>query len=180
MKDLKTILVATDLSDTSRGGLLYACSLAAEEKGSLVVLHVANEFAAWEYYSEEFAWLDGTAQPWPRDRVLCEANLELNHFLERHLELFKPIPLVTRRVTLGPVAKRIAAVAAEEHADLIVLSPRRRYGFRRLFAGSITTSVTRMSPCPVLAVTSPLPSRLWQRRWLPNWLGWFRPFTANV
>lgn len=181
MKNLKTILVATDLSDTSRRGLLYACSLAAEEKGSLVVLHVANEFAAWGYYSEEFAWLDGAAQPWPRDRVLAEANLDLNHFLEQHLEVLKPIPLVTKRVTLGPVPQRIVAVAAEQQVDLIILSPRRHYGLRRLFAGSITASVTRLSPCPVLAVTSSLPSRLWRGgRRLPDWRGWLRPSTANV
>ncbi len=78
MKNLRTILVATDLSDTSRQGLVYASSLAAEEKGSLVILYVANEFAAWQYYSEEFAWLDGASQPWPRDRVLAEANLDLD------------------------------------------------------------------------------------------------------
>lgn len=181
MKNLRKILVATDLSETSRRGLLYACSLAAEEKALLVVLHVANEFAAWEYYSEEFALLDRARQPWPRDRVLAEANLDLNHFLEQHLELLKPIPSVAKRVTLGPVSQRIAAVAAEEHADLIVLSPRRHYGLRRLFAGGITAKVTRMSPCPVLAVTSPLSSRLWRgRRSLPDWLGWLRPSTANV
>ncbi len=180
MKNLKKILVATDLSDTSRRGLLYACSLAAEEKASLLVLHVANEFAAWEYYSEEFAWLDGASQPWPRDRVLAEANLELNHFLEQHLEILKPIPTVAKRVTLGPVAQRLAAVATEERADLIVLSPHRRHGLRRLLSGDVTAEVTRISPCPVLAVTSPLPSRLWRGRRVPGWLGWLRPYAANV
>ncbi len=178
MKNLKKVLVATDLSDTSRRGLLYACSLAAEEKASLLVLHVANELAAWEYYSEEFAVISG--HPWPSDRVLAEAKLDLHHFLEQHLEILQPIPVVTKRVTLGSVAERIAAIAAEEHADLIVLSPRRHHGLRRLFAGGVTASVTRLSPCPVLAVTSPLPTRLWRGRWLPDWLGWLRPFAANM
>ncbi len=180
MKNLKKILVATDLSDTSRRGLLYACSLAAEEKGSLVVLHVANEFAAWEYYSEELAWLDGAGQAWPRDRVLAEANLDLNHFLEQHGEILKPIPLVTKRVVLGSVAQSIAAVAAAEQADLIVLSPRRHYGLRRLFAGGITASVTRMSPCPVLAVTSPLPPRLWRGYLRRRWFYWPRQRPAAI
>jgi nucleotide-binding universal stress UspA family protein len=180
MKNLRKVLVATDLSDTSRRGLLYACSLADKEKASLLVLHVANEFAAWEYYSEEFGFINGSAQLWPSDRVLAEATLDLNRFLERHLETLRPIPLVTKRVTLGPVAQRIAEVAATEQADLIVLSPGRRYALRHLFGGCITARVTRMSPCPVLAVTSPLPPRLWRGRWLPDWLGWLRPSTANV
>ena len=180
MKHLKKILVATDLSDTSRRGLLYACSLAADENAALMVLHIANEFAAWEYYSEEFAFLDCAGKTWPRDRVLAEANLELNHFLEQHLDTLKRIPLVTKRVTFGPVAQRIAAVAAEEQSDLIVLSPRRHHGLRRLFAGGITAGVTRLSPCPVLAVTSPLPARLWRGRLLPAAFGWPRQRAATL
>ncbi len=180
MKNLKKILVATDLSDTSRRGLLYASSLAARENASLLILHVANEFAAWQYYSEEFAFISAGGQPWPTDRVLAEASLDLNRFLEQHLEILKTVPCVTKRVTLGPVAQRIAAVAAAEDADLLVLSPGRRYALRDLFGGSITARVTRMSPCPVLAVTSPLPPRLWRGRSLPDWLGWLSPSTANI
>jgi nucleotide-binding universal stress UspA family protein len=180
MKNLRKVLVATDLSETSRRGLLYASSLAAKEKASLLVLHVANEFAAWEYYSEEYAFINRPAQAWPSDRVLAEANLDLNHFLEQHLDILKPIPSVEKRVVLGPVAQRIATVAAAEQVDLIVLSPGRRYTLRHLFGGSITARVTRMSPCPVLAVTSPLPPRLWRGRCLSDWLGWFRPSTASV
>jgi nucleotide-binding universal stress UspA family protein len=180
MKHLKKILVATDLSETSRRGLRYACALAADEKAALIVLHVANEYAAWEYYSDEFPLAYCQGKIWPRDRVLAEANLDVNHFLEQHLEALKPIPLVTKRVIFGRVAERIAAVAAKERADLIVLSPRRHYGLRRLFAGSIATNVTRLSPCPVLAVTSPLPSRLCRGRLLPNGFGWPRRRAAAV
>jgi nucleotide-binding universal stress UspA family protein len=180
MKHLRKIVVATDLSETSRRGLRYACSLAGDEKAALMVLHIANEFAAWEYYSEEFAFVAGAGKPWPRDRILAEASLDLNHFLQPHLESMKTIPLVTKRVAFGAVAQRIATVATEERADLIVISPRRHSGLRRLFGGSITADVTRLSPCPVLAVTSPLPTPLWRGRWLPNWLGWLGPSAANM
>jgi nucleotide-binding universal stress UspA family protein len=180
MKHLKKIVVATDLSETSRRGLRYACSVAADEKAALMVLHVANKYAAWEYYSEEFAFVECVGKTWPRDRILAEANLDLNHFLEQHLEVIKQIPLVTKRVVFGPVAQRIVAVAADEHADLIVMSPRRHHGLRRLFAWSITANVMRLSPCPVLAVTSPLSSRLWRGRLRPNWFGWPMPSAANI
>ena len=50
MKRLTKILVPTDLSDQSRRGLRYACSLTADEQAALVVLHVANEFKAWELF----------------------------------------------------------------------------------------------------------------------------------
>jgi nucleotide-binding universal stress UspA family protein len=174
MKHLKKIVVATDLSETSRRGLRYACALASDQKAALMVLHVANEFTAREYYPEEFAFAAVAGQTWPRDRILAEASLDLIHFLQQNLESMKPIPVVTRRVVFGPVARGIAAVATEEKADLIVISPRRHNGLRRLFGWSITANVTRLSPCPVLAVTSPLPSRLRRHRWLSHGFGWPR------
>ena len=44
MKNIQKILVPTDLSENSRRGLVYACSLAAENKGIVTILHIANEF----------------------------------------------------------------------------------------------------------------------------------------
>ena len=58
MKQVRKILVPTDLSDQSRRGFCYACSLATEEKADLIVLHVANEFKAWELFSDDFGFLD--------------------------------------------------------------------------------------------------------------------------
>ena len=92
MKQIKKLLVPTDLSENSRRGLLYACSLAAENKGALTILHVANEFAAWELYCDEFTFLEPARRAWPADRVLAEANLDLNRFLEPHLAAMQNIP----------------------------------------------------------------------------------------
>jgi len=179
MKNLNTILVATDLSENSRRGLRYACSVAAQENAALLIVHVAREFVAWEY-PELFPLGEFAGKPWPRDRILAEATLDLNHFLEPHLEIMRQIPRVTRRVVFGPVAQRIAEVAADQHADLIVMSPRRHYGLSRLFTVGVTASVTRISPCPVLAVPSPLPPRSWRGRWLPERFGWLKPSAANT
>lgn len=102
MKSIEKLLVPTDLSENSRRGFVYACSLAAENKGVLTILHVANEFDAWELYSDEFSFLEPTTRrAWPSDRVLSEGNLDLNHFLEQHLEAMKKLSCVTKRVVLG-------------------------------------------------------------------------------
>lgn len=53
MKTIQKLLVPTDLSKNSRRGLLDACSLAMENKGVVTILHVANEFDAWELYTDE-------------------------------------------------------------------------------------------------------------------------------
>ncbi len=175
MKRLTKILVPTDLSDQSLRGLRYACSLAADEQAALVVLHIANEFQAWELFSDDFGFLTPASRVWPTDRVLAEASLDLNRFLEPHLDLLKKISPVTKRVVLGPVPQQVALVAEEEKADMIVMSPRRHRGLGHFLSCSITERVTRMSPCPVLSVTSPLPSQQWRRKQSPLFFGWPRP-----
>ena len=181
MKTIQKLLVPTDLSENSRRGLLYACSLAMENKGVVTVLHVANEFDAWELYTDELGLLETTTKrAWPSDRVLSEASLDLNHFLEQHLEALKKLPCVTKRVVLGPVAEQIVTVAEEEKADLVIMSPQRHRGLRHLFSGGITDKVSRMSPCPVLSVTPQLPSRAWRGRLRPAFFGWPRQKTATI
>lgn len=180
MKRIQKLLVPTDLSDNSRRGLLYACSLATENKGVLTILHVANEFAAWELYCDEFAFLEPAGRAWPTDRVLAEANLDLNRFLEPHLEAMKNIPSVNERLVLGAIPEQIVTVAEEEKADLVVMSPRRHRGLRRILSGGITDRVTRMSPCPVLSVAPPLPSRPWRGALLPVPFRWPRQRPATI
>ena len=180
MKRIEKILVPTDLSENSRRGLLYACSLAAEAHGALTILHIANEFAAWELYCDEFTFIDSRTRAWPMDLVLSEGSLELNRFLEPHLDAMKEVSRVTKRVVLGPVSERIVTVAEEEKVDLVVMSPRRHRGLRRILGGGITDTVTRMSPCPVLSVAAPLPSRPWRGRLLPPLFRWPRPRAAAI
>jgi len=171
MTGLNKILVPTDLSETSRQGLIYGCRLAAEEQAHLIVLHVVNELEAWKFYSEDFGFADFPGKSWPIDRVLSEAMLDLNRFLEPHLETMKRIPSAAKRALLGPVAQRIATAADDEKADLIIMSPRRHRGLRHWFTGGITDRVTRLSPCPVLLVTPPLSSRIWRRKLIWSLLG---------
>ena len=175
MKQVKRILVPTDLSDQSRRGFCYACALATEKNADLVVLHIANEFEAWEWLCDDLGFVNSAARVWPIDRVLAEASLDLNRFLEPHLHLTRNIPALTKRVVLGAIPEQISAIAGEENADLIVMSPRRHRGMRRFFNRSITDKVSRMSPCPVLCVTSPSPSPQWRSKGLPALFGWSRP-----
>jgi len=125
MKQLEKIIVPTDLSDHSRRAIEYGSSLAAEARAGLVIMHVANEFTAWEYYDDGF----GYSGQWPLDRVLAEAALDLNRYLEPHLGLLRDVPMLTKRIVLGVVVGQIITVAEEEKADLIVLSPRRQRGW---------------------------------------------------
>jgi nucleotide-binding universal stress UspA family protein len=178
MKRLSKILVPTDLSENSRRAVNYGCWLAAEDKAALVILHVTNELNAWELNCEDLVFIAGAQKVWPIDRVLAEAALDLNRFLEPHLESLKEVHRVSKRVLLGSVAPQIVSLAEQEKADLIVMSPSRRRTLRHFLIGGITDRVTRLSPCPVLSVTAPLPSPTWRGKLAP--FSWARPRPAAV
>ena len=180
MKQLSKILVPTDLSDHSRRALVYGSSLATEQNASLVILHVAVENNLWELSTEFEIYAGYNRDVWPLDRILAEATLDLNHFLEPHLAMLKTVGCVTKRVFLGTVAQRIVSVAEEENTDLVIMSPRRSRGLRHWLSGGVTDQVTRKSPCPVLSITPPLPSQLWRGKRVPYLLGWPRQSAATL
>lgn len=179
MKRLKTIMVPTDLSENSRRALSYGCWVAAEERAAVVILHV-TKLDIWDCYSEDLAYVQFDRQPWPIDRVLAEASLDLNRFLEPHLPDLTKTAAATRRVVLGAVPEQIAGVAEEENADLIIMSPRRRRALRHMIFGAITDKVMRLSPCPVLSITEPKPSKTWRGKLLPLYFGGPRPRAAGI
>jgi nucleotide-binding universal stress UspA family protein len=140
MKLIQTVLVPTDLSERSRRAVEYGASLAAENKGQLLIMHVANELTAWEFYDDAF----GYSQVWPLDRVLEEAALDLNRFLEAQGAALSRVPRIAKRLALGCIPEQIVTLASEAKADLIVLSPRRERGWRSLFTAGIPERVTRL------------------------------------
>jgi nucleotide-binding universal stress UspA family protein len=180
MKRLNRILVPTDLSEHSRRALSYGCWLAEEENAALIVLHVANDLDAWEFYSDDLPLPGSNGKPWPIDRVLAEKSLDLNNFLEPSMPDLKKVPNAAKRVTLGSVPEQIAAVAKENSADLIVMSPRRRRGWRHLLFGSVTDTLTRTSPCPVLSLAPVQPSAPWRGEFAPLLFPWARRTTLNI
>ena len=180
MKHLNKILLPTDLSEHSRRALAYGSGLAAKDNAALVIVHVANELNAWQLSTEFELFTGNNGRLWPLDRIVSEASLDLNHFLEPHLGDLKQLPCVTKRVVLGNVSDRITSLAEEEKADLIILSPRRSRGLRHWLGGGITEQVTRLSPCPVLSITQPLPSRPWRGKLAPLVFGWSKPRTAEI
>jgi nucleotide-binding universal stress UspA family protein len=154
--------------------------LATEQKTSLVILYVVSDTNVWQLSSEFELYADYNRDVWPLDRILAEATLDLNHFLEPNLANLKSVHCVTKRVLLGAVAQQIVSVAEEENADLVIMSPRRSRRLRHWISGGVTNQVTRKSPCPVLSITPPLPSQPWRRKLVPFFFGWPRQTAATL
>jgi nucleotide-binding universal stress UspA family protein len=63
---------------------------------------------------------------------------------------------VERRVTFGDPAEQLAALAADERAELVVVTSRGRHGLRSALLGSVSSKLAATAPCPVVVV----PARL--------------------
>jgi nucleotide-binding universal stress UspA family protein len=57
-----------------------------------------------------------------------------------------------RRVVVGFPAERLAELADEEDAELIVVGSRGRGAFKAAFLGSVSSSLVGIARCPVLIV----------------------------
>jgi nucleotide-binding universal stress UspA family protein len=57
-----------------------------------------------------------------------------------------------RRVAVGFPAERLADIADEERADLIVVGSRGRGPFKAAFLGSVSNDLIGMARCPVVVV----------------------------
>jgi nucleotide-binding universal stress UspA family protein len=140
----KTILWATDGSDTAARALPYALGLAETDKAKLVVAHVREIFV-------------GRGGGYP---VLAEET-ELRDTIGRQVEELRSDGLdatyVVRTSTSGHAAVTIAEIAVEVGADLIVVGT---HGYGRvagLLIGSVTQGLLHAGVCPVLAIPTGLP-----------------------
>jgi nucleotide-binding universal stress UspA family protein len=143
MLAFKTILHATDFSESSNFAFGVACALARDYGARLIVLHVAPPLLG--YYGE------GAVIPAPQD---YEASLM------EDLEQVKPTDPwihVEHRLVEGDAAGEILRQAKETKADVIVMGTHGRTGLSRLVMGSVAEVVVRKSSCPVLTVKNPVP-----------------------
>ncbi len=153
---MPTWILATDFSDLATHARTRALEqLAALGGGRLVIVHVHLPGTSIEGGVDlgllgqtaiiDRACLDDAEQRIARERAECLGPADAPHH---------PNITVETRVELGAPPERIAAIAADEHADQIVVGSPGRRGFERLLLGSVAERVVRLAPCSVLVVKS--------------------------
>jgi nucleotide-binding universal stress UspA family protein len=126
-----TIICGVDGSVDSRAALGVAARLAARLGDRLVLAH-AVEYGPVTY--EAYSPLGGMA---PRlDFAAVDAGLDQ----------------AERRVLTGLPAERLAELADEEDAELIVVGSRGHGALKAAFLGSVSNSLVGVARCPVLIV----------------------------
>jgi nucleotide-binding universal stress UspA family protein len=153
MVNTRSVLVATDFSESSRAALATAAAWAERLGASLDVIHVwsvpgfplppavAGDPRACEALVEE-----------PRRN----AEADLAKFVESASNL--GIFVRNAHLAFGNAAEAICGLAEREGYDFIVVGTRGRTGLSRLMLGSVAEKVVRRSAVPVLSVHA-LPAR---------------------
>ena len=146
---MRSIVCGVDGSPDSEAVLAVAAGLAESGGARLVLANVV------EHVPSPYATV-GALGPAPvvqappgealRDRV--EAGERL---LEKLAAEAEP-PAAERRVVTGLAAERLADLAEEVDAALIVVGSRGRGAFKAAFLGSVSTSLIGVARCPVLMV----------------------------
>ena len=144
MDEVKTILVTTDFSDTSKKAFPLARELAERFGAKIIALHVEEHRLPPLILEYTQVSLEEIAQ-----RQQEHAKGELTRFVEEHLGTGVETEVA---VVSGTPHQEIARVAEEREVDLIVMATHGRGFISRAILGSTTERVLRHAHCPVLSV----------------------------
>ena len=133
----RKILYATDFSTMSDTALELATSLAREQGGTLLIVHVEEPPAAYGGVAFDYRPED------PREEVL--------RMLKEVVPTDISVPF-EHRLIVGLPAPAILDLARRENVDLIVLATHGRTGLARVVMGSVAEEVVRKAKCPVLTI----------------------------
>ena len=149
MIEFKHILCPVDFSDSSSRSLDHAVALARWYDSKLTVLHVVPSFEPVQVRGELGVPIQ-VVNPLPREEVVAE--------MRRHLDVAGVPPEAVLTARAGDASTTIIDEAVTSSADLVVMGTHGRRGFKRLLLGSVTETVLREAPCPVLTVPPHVPS----------------------
>ncbi len=142
MKNITTILFATDFSEVSEYAFEYAATLATTYNARLVMLHVVpHQMDLRNFYVPHISFEELDQQ------VELGAKKKMTDFCAKWMGQF---PTATAYVVIGTPYEEILKKAAEEAASLIVMGTHGRQGLDHFLLGSTAERVVKTASCPVL------------------------------
>jgi nucleotide-binding universal stress UspA family protein len=137
------ILVPTDFSPASDTALTYAIDLAQTMGARISLIHVFEDPAVMNMYSEQY-------MPLPEETIRG-IRAEIDRLLAERAARRGTVPLESA-VVMGTAERAIVDQARDTRADLIVMGTHGRHGVAHLLLGSVAERVVRTAACPVLTV----------------------------
>ncbi len=142
----RCIVCGVDGSPDSQAALAVAADLAGRLRLRLIMANVVEPVHA-PYAGATF----GGAVPQARLPTTDEDEAVARGLLTR-LSAERGLEGADRRVVVGYAAERLAELAEEEVAELVVVGCRGPGAFKAAFLGSVSTSLIGVARCPVLVV----------------------------
>ena len=150
---IQKILCPTDLTLNSLAGVAYGLTLARENRAQLIVFHATAFPCQYPYYElESFREWEQLVSRFKMDRLLAEAERKVKHFVYTNFGVETNDSAYKVGVALGRAAEEIVTAALREEVDVIVLARRKVRTLTRLFTRSISATVSKNAPCPVLSI----------------------------
>jgi len=154
--EIKTILLATDLSKNSAYAFYYAVHMAKRVEAKIVILHAVEplppmliSFGDFSHKVAQDRW-DETAKKF-RERI---QDISVKVDTQMGISSVEFISKILIR--LGPPVEEILKAVDEEGCDVIVLGTHSKGFLKQTLVGSVCSSVLHRTRKPVLVV--PLPS----------------------
>lgn len=135
------ILLATDLGPSGDQALVFARTLAAAQGRPLAVVHVAEPRQSDLVDPQEAAWIAA------RDAYQAETTTALADWSAAH-----GLGRAAQHLTYGDPPARIAAVAAELQAAIVVVGSRHLGLVARAFLSSTASTLAGLAAAPVAVV----------------------------
>jgi nucleotide-binding universal stress UspA family protein len=144
-----TILCGVDGSVDSQAALTTAQQYANRLDARLVLAHVIEDIP--QTYASLGPMPTGSATG-PMVLAPTRSQRDDAHQLLDEMANSVGVETAHRRVAFGYAAERLADLADEEGADLIVIGARGQGHFRAAFLGSVSKTLVGVARCPVLIV----------------------------
>lgn len=143
----RSIVCGVDGSADSQAALTVASDLAARLRLRLIMANVVEPSHSSYVGAASF----GGAMPRPPLSTI-EQQEEAGTRLLVQISATLGLERADQRVVIGYPAERLADLADEEEAQLIVVGSRGRGAFKAAFLGSVSTTLIGVARCPVLVV----------------------------
>jgi len=144
-----SIVCGVDGSADSQAALGVAARLAERLEARLVLAHVA-EVPVAPYAAVGMG--AGRIAPQPKTLATRDDQEKAGARLLEQIATEHGLGDAERRVVVGFPAERLADLADDEDAELIVVGSRGRGRFKAAFLGSVSNSLVGVARCPVLIV----------------------------
>jgi len=162
--EIRRILYATDLSETARHAVRYACSIGYRYDADVTVLHVVPDLIEdlsagagvdLSDLMEKKTWMD-----FHRKGIHIAVDAISRRIRETSRKVLQEIPRCpvsegSVMVNVGHPAKEIVSTAANGEFDLIVMGSHGHGKVEEAITGSVAREVIRTSSVPVMVVRLP-------------------------